>query len=189
MKTKKIFAFLLVFSFLFIFLNNSFASVDYLGKEIPDFPEDFYNYKHKLIYYVPSSNKYGLILYSTDLCFYDSTSDYLTLGQPHMRFFWFPESSSSWSFSDSSTSYTQLAISSFSLCSIIYSDQNITYKDSDEVFFYSTQLLPSTITQSVIGGIVWQTLAPLIITILVVVAFYIGFRKAFNLFLKLFQKA
>lgn len=187
MKTKKLFIITLIFSFLFIFTTSCFASVDYLGKQLPDFPEEFYNYEHKLIYYYEPDSRYCLFLYNGDNVFYDSSKDQLSIPNPYSRYHLTSDNPNNWSFI--TTQDAILYISNFSTVSLIYSDQNINYKDTSNVFFYQSPLLPTTTTLSVIGGTVWQTVAPLIIMIFLVVVFLAGFSKAYRVFLRLLRRA
>lgn len=197
MKTKKIFIFTLIFSFLFIFTTSCFATVDYLGKQLPDFPDEYYNYKNKVIVTYSHFKTYSLFLFNSDDVYYSISSD--TEDSIHFpsckRYDWDPNNSPSWvaSSSDFSNGVSLNLIYKYSEGylygkDILHSTVNIKYSNSDEVFFYQTPLLPTTITLSAISGTVWQTLAPLITMILVVVVFYIGFLKGYRAFLRLLQR-
>lgn len=210
LKNKKFFIFLLfLFSIIFLFSSNSFASIDYLGKEFPDFPEEFNNSKYKIICYYPNLSRYEIICWNNDGAYFIHSlheqvdSLYIPDGSKN-RFSWYPsDENSCWSPSVPSDGNLELFNSNYFYHwegwsdspqadyykIMIYSNFDINIDNTDEIFFHKTPLLPTTTTQLVIGGNIYQEVKKLLIMILVVLVSLIGLRKGLKMLLTLLHRS
>lgn len=199
MKNKKLlFVLAFVLFFLCILSNRSFATVDYFGKQFPDFPDDFNNYEYKVIFYAPKIDAYCLLLSDDeivyeDTCAYDNISICLDL---HYKFsskiylFYANSSegvSAGWfiyrEFSGSgAVNYLHCISSFYGIPEILYSNHNIwkynsTTNEITDNFFYKTPLMHSISMQYTISTNIWQMLMVIIISTIAVVVCFLGLRK------------
>ncbi len=185
MKTKRIFIFALIFSFLFIFINSSFAwtetditeNVILSARECANGSNFTIFADSTVLYLITYDSSCRLYTNGNYLC---STKDMLLHKFNGNKFI--------------STSTSHTIFDKLDTFRFFVSTTNIyTSQTGDEVFFYITPqyLIQSKaiILEEMETKTMFQEILSIIPPILVVVAFLIGFSKAFNLLLMLLRRA
>lgn len=206
LRSKKILIVLLVFLILFSSVSKVFASYDYIGKQFPEFPEEFNTSKYKIIVYYINQGKYNIICwdnyeayFSTKNKGYAGVYNYLNVVDSSIkRYEWTPsEGIIEWTDITPANpvrlefnGWVDYPIEDASATKqMLYSNFDIYIDDTDTYFFHKTPLLHSLNMQRVIGGNIWQIVIMLIIMTLVVVVCSVGFHKAWRLLLEIFHQA
>lgn len=170
---KRIFIIILILIILLASIPiNSYASINYQGKAFPEYPKEFENAKYKFMIYFPTSGKYYLFIFNDGDCYFQGDKNNLTTSSiripaNYKEYQWKPDSGNSWNNTYNSNKNIDFYCWSNSPdCYLIYSNFNMKYKDSEEIFFYKTPLLNFTTMQRAIGGNFWQILTRMFIILI-----------------------